>query len=103
MMANSAREGEEEDKDEDHHEDGHEESDHFCSGICLPRSQFFQTSVICSNTMARDALVTFDSVKEDIGQGEDIVHKDRLSKAVGYLCFIIAFLAAIYSALKYLR
>jgi hypothetical protein len=47
--------------------------------------------------------VTFDSVKEDIGQGEDIVHKDRLSKAVGYLCFIIAFLAAIYSALKYLR
>lgn len=48
---------EDENEEDDHPEDvDEEESDHFYSGICLPRSQFFQTSVICSNTMARDAL-----------------------------------------------
>ncbi|KAF8940740.1 hypothetical protein BGZ58_005068 [Dissophora ornata] len=33
-----------------------EEDDHCLSGVCLPKSQFFQTSVICSNTMTRDGL-----------------------------------------------
>ncbi|KAG0034989.1 hypothetical protein BGZ81_001938 [Podila clonocystis] len=46
------------DEDEDHleHDLDNEEKDHCLSGICLPRSQFFQTSVICSNTMTRDGL-----------------------------------------------
>ncbi|KAK3846219.1 MAG: hypothetical protein J3R72DRAFT_434374 [Linnemannia gamsii] len=116
-----------EESDEYHDE---EEEDHFLSGLCLPRSQFFQTSVICSNTMARDALanertflswlnvsialclvsftfisksLTLDSVRQDIGQDKDLVHKDHLSLAVGYVCFAVAFFAAIYSPLKYLR
>lgn len=33
-----------------------EEKDNCMSGICMPSSQFFQTSVICSNTMTRDGL-----------------------------------------------
>jgi len=33
-----------------------EENDHFLSGLCIPESKFFMTSVICSNTMTRDAL-----------------------------------------------
>ncbi|KAF9135871.1 hypothetical protein BGW39_010686 [Mortierella sp. 14UC] len=101
----------EEEEDEHHVEE--EEEDHFLSGLCLPRSQFFQTSVICSNTMARDALalclvsftfisksLTLDSVRENIGEEKD---NDHLSLAVGYACFAVAFFAAIYSPLKYLR
>ncbi|KAF9906900.1 hypothetical protein EC991_011463 [Linnemannia zychae] len=101
-------------EDDDQHHD--EDDDNFLSGLCLPRSQFFQTSVICSNTMARDALalclvsftfisksITLDSLREELGEEKDMVHKDHLSLAVGYVCFAVAFFAAIYSPLKYLR
>ncbi|KAG0281944.1 hypothetical protein BGZ95_000009 [Linnemannia exigua] len=47
--------------------------------------------------------LTFDSLRQDIGQDKDLVHKDHLSLAVGYICFVVAFFAAIYSSLKYLR
>ncbi|KAF9093934.1 hypothetical protein BGX23_002703 [Mortierella sp. AD031] len=47
--------------------------------------------------------LSLDSLREMIGEEKELVHKDRLSIAVGYVCFIVAFLSAIYSALKYLR
>ncbi|KAG0290866.1 hypothetical protein BGZ96_005670 [Linnemannia gamsii] len=47
--------------------------------------------------------MTLDSVKENDGEEKDTIHKDRLSRAVGYVCFAVAFLSAIYSSLKYLR
>ncbi|KAF9391844.1 hypothetical protein CPC16_003860 [Podila verticillata] len=105
-----------------------EEKDNCLSGICLPSSQFFQTSVICSNTMTRDGLanertflswlsvsmslclvsfsfitraLTLDSVTDE---SEDrSAQKDKLSRWIGYVCFGCAFFAAIYSLLKYLR
>ncbi|KAF9933599.1 hypothetical protein FBU30_005038 [Linnemannia zychae] len=89
-----------------------DESDNFFSGICLPRSQFFQTSVICSNTMARDVLVsftfisksmTFDTLRENIGEDKDVVYKDHLSEVIGYICFSAALFSAVYYSLKYLR
>lgn len=54
----SERDLEGNDEDEDHleHNLDDEEKDNCLSGICLPSSQFFQTSVICSNTMTRDGL-----------------------------------------------
>lgn len=45
-----------EDDDYSEHDLDDEEKDDCMSGICLPSSQFFQTSVICSNTMTRDGL-----------------------------------------------
>ncbi|KAF9968492.1 hypothetical protein BGZ70_003346 [Mortierella alpina] len=91
----------------------HDEDDNCLSGVCLPRSQFFQTSVICSNTMTRDGLAlslvsftfitrsfTLDAVTH---HNHEFKPKDRTSIAVGYLCFITANLASIYSLLKYLR
>ncbi|KAF9289266.1 hypothetical protein BGZ88_007821 [Linnemannia elongata] len=47
--------------------------------------------------------LTLDSVKQDISQGKDMIHKDHLSRAVGYACFVVAIFSAIYSPLKYLR
>lgn len=47
--------------------------------------------------------LTLDNIKEEIGQENGTIHKDHLSKTVGYVCFAVAFLSAIYSPLKYLR
>ncbi|KAG9325922.1 hypothetical protein KVV02_005766 [Mortierella alpina] len=107
--------------------DPHDEDDHCLSGVCLPRSQFFQTSVICSNTMTRDGLAnertflswlgvcvalslvsftfitrafTLDAVTHG---NHEFKPKDRTSIAVGYLCFVTANMASVYSLLKYLR
>lgn len=33
-----------------------DENDHLLSGLCIPESKFFMTSIICSNTMTRDGL-----------------------------------------------
>ncbi|KAF9551599.1 hypothetical protein EC957_006492 [Mortierella hygrophila] len=62
--------------------------------------------------MARDALalclvsftfisksLSLDSVSEETGTTQ----KDQLSKAVGYICFVVGLFCAIYSPLKYLR
>ncbi|KAG0035551.1 hypothetical protein BGZ82_005219 [Podila clonocystis] len=127
----SERDLEGNDEDEDHleHDLDNEEKDHCLSGICLPRSQFFQTSVICSNTMARDGLAnertflswlnvsmslclvsfsfttrafTLDTVVDET-EGHSSEHKDRLSRWIGYVCFGCAFFAGVYSLLKYLR
>ncbi|KAF8931010.1 hypothetical protein BGZ52_000185 [Haplosporangium bisporale] len=87
-----------------------EEKDNCLSGICLPSSQFFQTSVICSNTMTRDGLVSFSFITRALtldsvtDESEDrSAQKDKLSRWIGYVCFGCAFFAAIYSLLKYLR
>ncbi|KAI1320217.1 hypothetical protein EDD11_001822 [Mortierella claussenii] len=77
-----------------------DENDHCLSGVCLPPSQFFQTSVICSNTMTRDGLET---LAENTQENRDHEHKDHLSRGIGYVCFLSAFFASIYSLLKYLR
>ncbi|KAG0089986.1 hypothetical protein BGZ93_009758 [Podila epicladia] len=126
------QEGNDVDKDtlEYHYHLDDEEKDHCLSGICLPRSQCFQTSVICSNTMTRDGLAnertllswlnvsmslclvslsfmtrafTFDTIADDVQDNRPSGHKDRLSRWIGYVCFGCAFFAAIYSLLKYLR
>ncbi|KAF9571874.1 hypothetical protein EC968_010602 [Mortierella alpina] len=89
--------------------DYHDEDDNCLSGVCLPRSQFFQTSVICSNTMTRDGLVSFTFITRSFTldavthHNREFKPKDRTSVAIGYLCFVTANLACIYSLLKYLR
>ncbi|KAG0353285.1 hypothetical protein BG005_007398 [Podila minutissima] len=55
-------EGNDEDEDQLERHLDDEEKDHCLSGVCLPRSQFFQTSVICSNTMARDGLAYTENI-----------------------------------------
>ncbi|KAG0292955.1 hypothetical protein BGZ98_002407, partial [Dissophora globulifera] len=114
---------EEEAIEEDDHDDG-------LTGICAPQSQFFITSVMCSNTMTRDGLanertylawlntcnalclvsftffsraLSLEIVNDNSSEGHDTQHKDRLSKAIGYVCFISAFLATLFSLFKYLR
>ncbi|KAG0326248.1 hypothetical protein BG000_001490 [Podila horticola] len=128
----SERDLEGNDEDEDHleHDLDDEEKDNCLSGICLPSSQFFQTSVICSNTMTRDGLanertflswlgvsmsmclvsfsfitraLTLDTIAEEPPDNGPYEHKDKLSRWIGYVCFGCAFFAAIYSLLKYLR
>ncbi|CAO3563680.1 unnamed protein product [Mortierella alpina] len=106
--------------------DPHDEDDNCLSGVCLPRSQFFQTSVICSNTMTRDGLanertflswlsvcvalslvsftfITRSFTLDAVTHNHEFKPKDRTSVAVGYICFVTANLASIYSLLKYLR
>ncbi|GJJ73709.1 putative membrane protein [Entomortierella parvispora] len=107
-----------------------EEHDNFLSGLCIPESKFFMTSVICSNTMTRDGLAnertflawsnvcvalclvsftfisksfSLDSLDFITRPGQPAPHKDKLSMGVGYTCFITAFLASIYNVLRYLR
>ncbi|KAF9276657.1 hypothetical protein BGZ68_009858, partial [Mortierella alpina] len=94
-----------------------DEDDNCLSGVCLPRSQFFQTSVICSNTMTRDglgvcvalSLVSFTFITRSFTldavthRSHEFKPKDRKSIAIGYLCFITANIASVYSLLKYLR
>ncbi|KAF9421045.1 hypothetical protein BGZ94_008954 [Podila epigama] len=111
-------------------EEDEEENDNCLSGVCLPSSQFFQTSVICSNTMARDGLanertflswlsvsmslclvsfsfisrfLTLDNLSEETRKDYNPESKDRLSRWIGYVCFGCALVSAIYSMLKYLR
>ncbi|KAF9911084.1 hypothetical protein BX616_010675 [Lobosporangium transversale] len=139
----AAYNSEDEDQDEDEEESVDEEEqqrrieeelknekDHCLSGILLPRSQFFRTSVICSNTMARDGFAnertflswlnatcalclislsfitrafSLDSFTEQLQGRAEVQHKNRVSRVIGYACFTVAFFAAIYSMLKYLR
>ncbi|KAI8361584.1 hypothetical protein B0O80DRAFT_494126 [Mortierella sp. GBAus27b] len=107
-----------------------EETDHCLSGLCMPDSHFFQTSVMCSNTMTRDGLanertflswlsvcnalcivslsfisrsLTLNVIPGNEQTGHLQQNRDTLSRFIGYICFASACLATIYSLLKYLR
>ncbi|KAK3828896.1 MAG: hypothetical protein J3Q66DRAFT_21357 [Benniella sp.] len=112
-------------------EEEEEEEDHCLSGLCMPQSHLFMTSVICSNTNARDGFanertflswlsacnamclvsfsfitraLTLDALKRnDRPEHPPPQTKDDISRYIGYICFVAACLATIYSLLKYLR